>query len=48
MLKYVLPMRKTVYPLLLGDELDKEVKAYLIDLRKVGGHVNAAVAIVAG
>ena len=44
----VLPMVKTGCPLLLGNELDKEIQAYLIDLRKVGGHVNSAVAIVAG
>ena len=37
----VLPMVKTGY------ELDKEVQAYL-DLRKVGGHVNSAVAFAAG
>ena len=44
----VLPMVKTGRLLLLGNELDKEVQAYLIGLRKVGGHVNSAVAIAAG
>ena len=44
----VLPMVKTGRPLLLGNELNKEVQAYLIDLSKVGGHVNSAVVIAAG
>ena len=44
----VLPMVKTGRLLLLGNELGKEVQAYFIDLCKVGGHVNSAVAIVTG
>ena len=44
----VLPMVKTGCPLLLGNELDKEVVQAYLDLRKVGGHVNSAVAIAAG
>lgn len=44
----ILLMRKTGYPLLLGGELEKEVKACLIDLCKVGGHINSVVAIAAG
>ena len=33
-------------PLLLGEELDKQVQAYLTELRANGGPVNIAIAIV--
>ena len=40
-----LPEKKTGRPLMLGDTLDKEVQAYIQETRKVGGVVNARIAI---
>ena len=40
-----LPEKKTGCPLLLGESLDKEVQAYIQDTSKVGGVVNARIAI---
>ena len=34
-------------PLLLGQELDRQVQAYLISLREAGGVVNTSIAIAA-
>ena len=40
-----LPEKKTGRPLMLGETLDKEVQAYIQETRKVGGVVNARIAI---
>ena len=40
-----LPEKKTGRPLILGDALDKEMQAYIQETRKVGGVVNARIAI---
>ena len=39
-----LPPKKVGRPLILGEDLDKEVQAYLLNLREVGGVVNGAIA----
>ena len=39
-----LPPKKVGRPLSLGEDLDKEVQAYLLNLREVGGVVNGAIA----
>ena len=39
-----LPPKKVGCPLTLGEELDKEVQAYLLQLREVGDVVNGAIA----
>ena len=39
-----LPTKKLGCPLLLGETLEKELRAYLIDLGKAGGVVNAEIA----
>ena len=41
-----LPEKKTGRPLMLGEILDKEVPAYIQETRKVGGVMNARIAIV--
>ena len=41
----ILPEKKTGHPLMLGDTLDKEVQAYIQETGKVGGVVNARIAI---
>ena len=40
-----LPARKRGRPLLLGEELDRQVQAYLTNLRECGGVVNTAIAM---
>ena len=40
-----LPEKKTGRPLMLGETLDKEVQAYIQETHKVGGVVNARIAI---
>ncbi len=40
-----LPSKKRGRPLLLGDELDKKVKAYLVSLRSCGAVVNTAITL---
>ena len=40
-----LPKRKTGRPLMMGEDLDRQVQAYLRDLGKVGGGVNKELAI---
>ena len=40
-----LPNRKSGRPLMLGDDLDKQVRAYLTSLRENGAAVNTAIAI---
>lgn len=40
-----LPAKKRGRPLLLGEELDKQVLAYLTNLRERGGVVNTAIAM---
>ena len=40
-----LPTKKLDCPLLLGETLEKEPRAYLIDLGKAGGIVNAEIAM---
>ena len=39
-----LPLKKIGHPLLLGEDIDKQVQAYLMKLREVGGVVNSAIA----
>ena len=39
-----LPLKKIGRPLLLGEDLDRQVQAYLMKLREVGGVVNSAIA----
>ena len=41
-----LPQKKMRHPLMLGENLDKQVQAYLLELGKVGGIVNREIAIV--
>lgn len=43
-----LPTKKIGHPLMLGEAMDKELQRYLLDLGKVGGVVNAEIAIVSG
>ena len=38
-----LPPKKVGRPLSLGEDLDKEVQAYLLNLREIGGVVNGAI-----
>ena len=40
-----LPPKKRGRPLLLGEELDKQVKAYLLSLRSCGAVVNTAITL---
>ena len=40
-----LPQKKMGRPLMLGEDLDKQVQAYLLELGKVGGVVNRQIAI---
>ena len=40
-----LPNKKLGHPLLLGETLEKELRAYLIELGKAGGVVNAEIAM---
>jgi len=40
-----LPQKKIGCPLILGEDLDKQVQAYLLELSKVGGVVNKAIVI---
>ena len=40
-----LPTKKLGHPLLLGETLEKKLRAYLIDLGKVRGVVNAEIAM---
>ncbi len=40
-----LPSKKRGRPLLLGDELDKKVKAYLVSLHSCGAVVNTAITL---
>ena len=42
------PPKKTGRPLLLGEELDQQVRHYLAELRTLGGVVNTRVAIAVG
>ena len=39
-----LPLKKIGRPLLLGEDIDKQVQAYLMKLCEVGGVVNSAIA----
>lgn len=41
-----MPRKKRGRPLLLGEELDKKVKAYLLSLRSCGAVVNTAITLV--
>ena len=40
--------RKTGHPLMLGEDLDKLVRHYLVELRDCGGVVNTRIAIAVG
>ena len=40
-----LPNQKTGRPLLLGDELDRQVQSYILELRNNGGVINSAITI---
>ena len=40
-----LPLKKTGRPLMLGDELDKQVRQYVHDLRAMGVTINIAVVL---
>ena len=40
-----LPEKKTGRPLMLGEELDKQVRAYLVSLRENGAVINTAIAM---
>ena len=42
------PLKKTGHPLLLGEELDQQVRHYLAELRTRGGVINTCVAIAFG
>ena len=44
----LLPVKKTGRPLLVGDDLDKQIQAYIIGLRKGHCTVNTAIVISAG
>jgi len=35
-------------PLLIGDKLDRQVRKYILDTRRVGGDINTAVVIAGG
>ena len=43
-----LPTKKRGKPLMIGEELDREVKNYLTEIRKRGGVVNVAIALGVG
>ena len=43
----LLPMKRG-RPLLIGDELDRQVREYILDTRRVGGDINTAVVIAGG
>jgi len=43
-----LPAKKIGRPLMLGEAMDKKLQWYLLDLNKVGGVVNAEIAIASG
>ena len=45
---FFLPVKKRGRPLLIGDDLDKQVQAYIKDLRKSHAAVNTAILISAG
>ena len=44
----LLPVKKRGWPLLIGDDLDKQVQNYLLELRKGHAAVNTAIVISAG
>ena len=44
----VLPQKKRGRPLLLGEQLDKQVQAYITQLRSAGGVVNTPIVIATG
>ena len=39
---------KRVRPLLIGEELDRQVREYVLDTRRCGGDINTAVVIAGG
>ena len=43
----LVPMKRG-RPLLIGDELDRQVREYILDTRRVGGDINTAVVIAGG
>ena len=43
----LVPMKRG-RPLLIGDELDRQVGEYILDTRRVGGDINTAVVIAGG
>ncbi len=45
---FLIPVKKRKRPPLIGDDLDKQVQAYIKDLRKSHAAVNTAIVISAG
>ncbi len=45
---FLIPVKKRGRPLLIGDDLDNQVQAYIKDLRKSHAAVNTAIVIAAG
>jgi len=43
----LVPMKRS-RPLLIGDELDQQVREYVMDTRRCGGDINTAVVIASG